>query len=76
MTLKKPRSKSATVAATYRTDLGLVLSWLKLNKAITDHGGIREIRNDLYAVSVKSKVNKSELNNLVKDRFGVFAKVI
>jgi hypothetical protein len=76
MSVKKPRSKRATIAATYRADLGLILSWLKLNKAITAHGEIRALRNDSYAVSVKSKVNKASLNDLVKDKFGIFAKVI
>jgi hypothetical protein len=73
--LKKKNSKKATVIALYDTDLGLVLNWLRLKKVITSAGEKREIASG-YAVAVKSKVSKSELNTIVKNRFGSFAKVI
>ena len=75
MTLKKKNSKRATIIATSTSDLGLVLNWLRLNKAISSSGEMRDIGNG-YAVSVKSKKPKKDLNIIVKDRFGVFAKVI
>lgn len=73
--MKKKNSKKATVIALYDTDLSLVLNWLRLKKAITSVGERREIASG-YAVSVKSKISKSALNDLVKERFGSFAKVI
>ena len=75
MTVKKPRSKSATIHATYETDLGLVLNWLRLNKAISSSGAPYETKNGGYAVRVRGKVSKSAIVDLVKDRFGIFAKV-
>ena len=75
MTLKRPKSKTATIIASYRTDLNLALNWAKLNKMIKSHGETRELQNS-YAVSVKlKKGSKSDLRNLLKDRFGVFIKV-
>jgi len=75
MSLKRPNKKTAIIVATYETDLGLVLNWLRLNKAISSASARREV-SGAYAITVKSKMKKSELNTLVKDRFGVFAKVI
>jgi len=75
MSLKKPNSKTATIIATYDTDLGLILTWLRLNKAIVSSGNRRELSGG-YAVTVKGKVNKSKIRDLVKEKFGVFAKVI
>jgi len=75
MSIKKPKKKTATVIASFETDLGLVLNWLKLNRAISTCGPIREVGRG-YAVCVKSKMSKDDLNNLVKEKFGVFAKVI
>ena len=73
--MKKKGSKTSVVVATYETDLSLVINWLKLNKAISSSGAIYETKNKTYAVRVKSKKSKESLNNLVKDRFGSFAKV-
>ena len=73
--MKKKNSKKATVIALYDTDLGLVLNWLRLKKAITSSGEKREVGSG-YAATVKSKVTKEQLNQIVKDRFGSFAKVI
>ena len=74
--MKKKSSKKATIVATYRADLSLVLNWLKLLKVIRDLGEITERQNGTYSVRVKAKVSKKELDTLVKDRFGVFAKVV
>ena len=74
--MKKKSSKKATIVATYRADLSLVLNWLKLLKVIRDLGEITERENGTYSVRVKAKVSKKELDTLVKDRFGVFAKVV
>tara|TARA_R110002020_G_scaffold37124_24_gene112126 strand:+ start:445 stop:666 length:222 start_codon:yes stop_codon:yes gene_type:complete len=73
--MKKKNSKRATIIATTSTDLGLVLNWLRLKKAIKSSGEIRDIGNG-YAAAVSSKMPKKDLNLIVKDRFGVFAKVI
>jgi hypothetical protein len=73
--MKRKNSKTATVVATYETDLSLVMNWLRLNKAISSFGSIYETKNKTYAVRVKIKKSKESLNNLVKDRFGSFAKV-
>jgi len=75
MSLKRPYKKKATIIATYDTDLGLILTWLRLNKAISSAGERRNIGNG-YAVTVKGKVSKSAIRDLVKDKFGIFAKVI
>ena len=75
MSVKKPNSKRATIIAGYSTDLSLVLNWLRLNKAIASAGERREVAKG-YAVSVKSKMSKKDLNSLVKEKFGVFAKVV
>ena len=75
MSLKKPYKKSATVIASFETDLGLVLNWLRLKKAISASGPVRDLGNS-YAVRVKGKISKKALNDLVKEKFGVFAKVI
>ena len=74
--MKKSKSKTATIVATYRDDLSLVLNWLRLLKVIKSVGDIVETKSGAYRVKVKSSVSKSELNTKVKDRFGSFAKVL
>ena len=74
--MKKSKSKTATIVATYRDDLSLVLNWLRLLKVIKSVGDIVETKSGVYRVKVKSSVSKSELNTKVKDRFGSFAKVL
>ena len=73
--MKKKNSKTATVIATYSADLGMILNWLKLNKAIKAIGPMRQINGGSYAVTVKGKISKEKLNSLVKERFGTFVKV-
>ena len=73
--MKKKNSKNITIVAEYETDLGLIIQWLRLNKAISSAGSITK-RGSTYAVRVKGKISKQGVSNLVKDRFGVFARVI
>jgi hypothetical protein len=74
--VKKSNSKTATIVATYRDDLSLVLNWLRLLKVIKGVGDIVETKSGAYRVTVRSKLSKSDLNDRVKDRFGSFAKVL
>ena len=74
--MKNSRSKKATIVATYRQDLSLVLNWLKLLKLVKDVGEVVETKSGAYRVTVRSSVSKADLNIKVKDRFGSFAKVL
>ena len=74
--MKKPNSKTATIIATYKDDLALIINWLKLLKLVKDAGEVVETKSGAYRVTIKSKVPKSEISIHVKDRFGSFAKVI
>ena len=77
--MKRKKSKSATIIAGYTTDLQLALRGAKLNKTLKAVGEIREIGSKLerrYAVTVKLRTSKSELSSLLKNRFGVFIKVV
>lgn len=73
--MKKKNSKKATIIASFSTDLSLAINWLILKKSIKSVGEIRNIGNG-YAVTVLSRIPKKDLNIIVKDKFGVFAKVI
>ncbi len=66
--------KKVTITATYKSDLSLVLFWLKLNNAATP-GKIKKTKLG-YSAAVNPKKSKSEIKSLVKDRFGVFANVV
>ncbi len=77
--MKRKKSKSATIIAAYSTDLQLALRWAKSNKALKAVGKIREVGSKSekrYAVTVKLRTSKSALSTLIKDRFGVFIKVV
>ena len=63
-----------TVTATYKSDLSLVLFWLKLNNAAAP-GKIKKTKSG-YSASVTPKKSKSEIKSLVKDRFGIYANVL
>ena len=69
------KKNSSTIVAINETDLGLILNWLKLNKAISASGSAYEMKNGSYAVRVKHSLSKKEIRHLVKERFGMFAKV-
>tara|TARA_Y100000593_G_C4285430_1_gene325193 strand:- start:771 stop:995 length:225 start_codon:yes stop_codon:yes gene_type:complete len=73
--MKKKAPKTSTIIATYETDLSLVINWLKLNRAISSSGPIYEMKNGSYGVKVKNKKSKSDIKDLVLDRFGSFARV-
>ena len=68
------KKKTVTVTGPYRTDLNLALLWLKSNKGISATKKVYKTKNG-YAAKVVTKISKSELRNLAKDRFGVFINV-
>tara|TARA_B100000214_G_C23805796_1_gene552568 strand:- start:492 stop:707 length:216 start_codon:yes stop_codon:yes gene_type:complete len=70
------KNKKVKILASYESDLGLVLNWLRLNKAISRSYGTYETKRGIYAVTVVPRVSKLDLSKMVKDRFGVFAKVL
>ena len=69
------RNKNVRIVASYESDLGLVLRWLRLKKAISSAGEPYMTKSNSYAVIVRPTVPKSDLASIVKDRFGIFAKV-
>jgi hypothetical protein len=73
--MKKKNSKTSKIFASYEADLSLIINWLRLNKVLSSVGKISKSDNGIYSVIVKAKVSKKEISSLVKDRFGVFAKV-
>ena len=73
--LKRQRSKKATIYTDYENDMGVVINWLRLKKVLSGIGEIVKTRNG-YSIQVKSKNTKKELNDIVKEKFGAFAKVI
>tara|TARA_B100000073_G_C23545799_1_gene498057 strand:- start:466 stop:669 length:204 start_codon:yes stop_codon:yes gene_type:complete len=66
--------KKVTIAASYSSDLDLALRWLKLNKALKATGPVKKVGN-IYTVTVKSR-SKEQVEKLIKDRFGIFIKVL
>lgn len=66
---------SVTITGPYNTDLGLIVAWLRANKAISSSRGIKKT-GQKYSVTVTPIKNKSEISYLVKERFGSFADVI
>jgi hypothetical protein len=75
--IKKPSSKYATIIAPLKSDIMLMLNWAKLNKTVKSIGAVREIDQG-YAVSVKlrSGIKKSDLKNLLSDKFGSFVRKV
>tara|TARA_R110001583_G_scaffold48919_14_gene153177 strand:+ start:4738 stop:4983 length:246 start_codon:yes stop_codon:yes gene_type:complete len=75
--IKKPSSKYATIIAPLKSDIMLMLNWAKLNKTVKSIGDVREIGQG-YAVSVKLKsgIKKSDLKNLLSDKFGSFVRKV
>lgn len=70
------KSNRLKVLASYESDLGLILNWLRLKKSISSSSKTYETKRGLYAVDVMTKLSKKDLSLIVKDRFGTFAKVI
>jgi hypothetical protein len=62
------------LVAGYQTDLEMALNWLRLKKALADVGEIRK-QNGLYIATIKSKMNRSEVQKILSDRFGHHVKV-
>ena len=73
--MKKPDSKKVTIYTGYENDMGMVINWLKLKKAITDLGKVTKSGSG-YAVRVKSKKTKKDIRDILKAKFGMFVKVI
>ncbi|MAG27624.1 hypothetical protein CMI47_18985 [Candidatus Pacearchaeota archaeon] len=77
--MKRPGSKKSIIIAAYMTDLQMAIRWAKLNKALISVGEIIDTGSSgtkKYAVTVKSRIPKSQLSSLIKDRFGIFINVI
>ena len=70
--MKKTRVK---IYASFVNDIGPVIRWLSLNKAISKSGEPYEVKRGGYAIEVLSNIKKKEIAKLVKDKFGTFAKV-
>ncbi len=62
------------IVAGYQTDLEMALNWLRLKKAITDVSDQRK-QGTLYIATIKSKMNRSEVQKILTDRFGHYVKV-
>lgn len=62
------------IVAGYQTDLELALNWLRLKKAISSTGETRK-QNGLYIAPIRSKMNRSEVQKILSDRFGHYVKV-
>ena len=67
--------KNIRIYANYKSDLALIVQWLKLNRAISHAGTPYETKRGGYSVGVKPRAGKEEVQRIVKDRFGSFAKV-
>jgi hypothetical protein len=74
--IKKENGKYATILAQSEEDMSQILLWLKINKAIKLAGQITKSGNTYFMkVKVSPKVGRNGVFRLVKDRFGVFARV-
>lgn len=62
------------IVAGYQTDLEMALNWLRLKKVISAVGETRK-QNGLYIASIRSKMNRSEVQKILSDRFGHYIKV-
>ena len=67
--------KNILIYASYVIDLDLIVQCLRLNKAISTAGKPYVVKRGGYAVGVRSRAGKGEVEKIVKDRFGSFAKV-
>jgi hypothetical protein len=62
------------IVAGYQTDLEMALNWLHLKKALQDVSEQRKSGN-LYIATIRTKMNRSEVQKLLTDRFGHYVKV-
>lgn len=74
--IKKESGKYATILANSTDDMSLILAWLRGNKAIRSAGQVRKSGNSyIVKVRVNPKFGRTGVFNLVKDKFGMFARV-
>ena len=62
------------IVAGYQTDLEMALNWLRLKNIVTDVSDQRK-QGNLYIVTIKSKMKRSEVQKVLTDRFGHYVKV-
>lgn len=62
------------IIAGYQTDLEIALNWLRLKKALYDVSEQRKEGN-LYIATIRTKMNRSEVQKLLTERFGHYVKV-
>ena len=62
------------IVSGYQTDLEMALNWLRLKKVITDASEQRK-QGNLYIATIRSKMNRSEVQKVLTDRFGHYVKV-
>lgn len=62
------------IVAGYQTDLEMALNWLRLKKVITDISEQRK-QGNLYIATIRTKMNRSEVQKVLTDRFGHYVKV-
>ena len=74
--IKKENGKYATILAQSEEDMSQILLWLRRNKAIKSAGQITKSGNTYFMkVKVSPKAGRVGVFRLVKDRFGMFARV-
>tara|TARA_R100001126_G_C4731095_1_gene103892 strand:- start:194 stop:472 length:279 start_codon:yes stop_codon:yes gene_type:complete len=74
--IKRKSGKFATISTQSAEDMSQILLWLRSHKAIRSAGQIKKSDNSyIVRVKVNPKVGRSGVFNLVKDRFGMFARV-
>jgi hypothetical protein len=62
------------IIAGYQTDLEMAINWLRLKKALQDVSAQRK-EGSLYIATIRTKMNRSEVQKLLTDRFGHYVKV-
>jgi len=62
------------IVAGFQTDLEMAINWLHLKKAISGVGEQRR-QGNLYIVPVRTKMNRTEVQKILTDRFGHYVKV-
>tara|TARA_R110001583_G_scaffold7985_26_gene39088 strand:+ start:1282 stop:1560 length:279 start_codon:yes stop_codon:yes gene_type:complete len=74
--IKKEYGKYATIQTQSAEDMSQILLWLRMNKAIKAAGQITKSGNTyLMKVRVNPRVGRGGVFRLVKDRFGMFARI-
>jgi len=73
ITEAKKKQKKLTLTSQNRSDLGVALQWLSLNKLSSGAGKIKKV-GDKHKVTV-TVTDKSKAKYMIKDRFGTFIGV-